>query len=419
MSPQQAGTFVDSAQIRVRAGDGGDGSASFRREPFIPHGGPNGGDGGRGGSVIAFATTEASSLNGYSGPRSWRAGDGRGGEGGLKAGKAGADLRLPVPLGTLVFDAAGGRLMADLDREGAEAVLAAGGSGGRGNVHFKSSTNQAPHMAEPGRPGEARDVQLELKLIADAGLVGPPNAGKSSLLAAISAARPKVGDYPFTTLDPELGVSELAGGARIVVADIPGLIEGAALGSGLGLRFLRHVERTRVLVYVVDVSGPDPGRDLEMVRGEVMEYSSDLAARPSVVAMNKIDLCPDIERRPGVLYCSARTGDGVPELLAAIGTALERAPRVEPALPEPEPIQLRRRRGKRELPVVKRHDWGFSVAGKAVEGLVARTDFDSEPALERFQVLLDRIGVSRALEDAGAQAGDTVRVGELEFEYQP
>jgi GTP-binding protein len=418
MSPEQRGSFVDSTQIHVRAGHGGNGSASFRREPFIPHGGPNGGDGGRGGSLIAFATTEASSLNSYSSRRSWRAEDGKAGQGSLKAGKAGADMRLPVPPGTLVFDAADGRLIADLDHEGAEAVVALGGSGGRGNVHFKSSTNQAPHQAEPGRPGEEREVRLELKLIADAGLVGPPNAGKSSLLAAISAARPKVGDYPFTTLDPELGVSELAGGARIVVADIPGLIEGAALGAGLGLRFLRHVERTRVLVYVIDVSGPDPWGELEMVRGEVMEYSADLAARPSVVAMNKVDLCPDVERRAAALYCSAKTGEGVPELLAAIGAALERAPRVPPAQAEPAPIHLRRR-AKREAPLVERHTWGFTVAGEAVEGLVARTDFDSEPALERFQVLLDRIGVSRALEDAGAQAGDTVRVGELEFEYQP
>jgi len=277
-------------RIRVRGGDGGRGSASFRREPFTPHGGPDGGDGGRGGSVVAVASPQESSLQAFLSRSSWQAGHGKPGAKARKEGAAGADIRLSVPVGTQIVDDASGEQVADLDRPGAEAVLARGGAGGRGNLHFKSSIKQAPDFAEPGRPGEARTLRLELKLIADAGLVGPPNAGKSSLLAAISAARPKIADYPFTTLDPELGVATTTAGDRVVVADIPGLLEGASHGAGLGLRFLRHVERTRVLVYVVDGSAPDPFGELAKVRAEVSAYSSELAARPALTVVNKIDL---------------------------------------------------------------------------------------------------------------------------------
>ncbi len=421
---QRPGGFVDSARVAVRAGRGGRGAVSFRREPYIPRGGPDGGDGGRGGSVILFTTREAASLAAYGRRRHWRAEDGHAGHGGLKAGRGGADLRLAVPPGTVVFDAGSGDVLGDLEHDGDELVVARGGHGGRGNVHFKSSVNRSPNVAEPGLPGAELDLRLELKLIADAGLVGPPNAGKSSLLRAISAATPRVGDYPFTTLDPELGVAESAAGERLIVADIPGLIEGAAQGAGLGLRFLRHVERTRVLVYLVDGSGPDPWRELAQVQAEVRVYSPELAARPSLVAVNKLDL-PEVRElrhrspRQVVLWCSALSGEGVAELLAAIGSAVAAAPapgRLEPA---PRPIRLReRRRGRAEPPLVTRHHWGFSVAGPAVDRLVARTDLESEAALQRFQVQLDRIGVSAALEAAGADPGDAVRIGELEFEYQ-
>jgi GTP-binding protein len=389
----------------------------------VPRGGPDGGDGGRGGSVILFATTEASSLADYLRRRHWRAEDGRPGAGALKSGRRGADLRLPVPVGTLAYDDGSGQLLGDLDRAGAELVAATGGAGGRGNVHFKSSVNRAPQVAEPGLPGQELTLRLELKLIADVGLVGPPNAGKSSLLRAVSAATPRVADYPFTTLDPQLGMVELAGGQRLVMADIPGLIEGAAQGAGLGLRFLRHVERTRVLLYVVDGSRPDPWTDLDAVRGEVAAYSAPLGRRPSLVAVNKLDL-PEVRalrrrsRRRSVLWCSALTGEGVPELLEAVGRELAVAP--EPVREEgPQTIHLRRRRAPAEPPVVRRRPWGFEVSGPAVERLVGRTDFDSQYSLQRFQVALDRIGVSAALEEAGVQPGDTVRVGDLEFEYQP
>src|SRR6202521_2946667 len=263
-------TFVDSARITVRAGHGGRGSASFRREPFIPRGGPDGGDGGRGGSILMKATMGVSDLSLYKRKLRWQADPGANGAGGRKTGRNGADVSLDVPVGTVVLDEEGS-LVADLDRPGAEAVVAKGGNGGRGNVHFKSSTKRTPDYAEPGFKGDERTLVLDLKLIADIGLVGPPNAGKSSLLSSLTAARPKVADYPFTTLDPELGVAESPGG-RVVIADIPGLIEGAARGAGLGLRFLRHVERTRVLVYVLDGSTADPWADLETVRKEVEQF---------------------------------------------------------------------------------------------------------------------------------------------------
>ncbi len=390
----------------------------------MPRGGPDGGDGGHGGSVVLYATGEATSLVGYLGRRLWRAGDGRAGAGARKSGRAGADLRLPVPVGTMVIEEDTGRVVADLEAPGAEAVVARGGAGGRGNVHFRSSVRQSPGHAEPGLPGEERWLLLELKLIADVGLVGPPNAGKSSLLRAVSAATPRVADYPFTTLDPELGVAELAGGRRLVVADIPGLIEGAARGAGLGHRFLRHVERTRVLLYLVDGSEPDPWAVLDTVRREIAGYSAELAARPVLVAVNKLDL-PEVRQlraragRPDVLWCSALTGEGVPELLEALGAALAAAP--PPPAPEVEPPvqRLRQQRAPAEPPAVERRPWGFLVSGPAVERLVARTRFDSEAATQRFQVALDRMRVTAALEEAGAEPGDTVRIGDIEFEYQP
>ncbi|HKF75429.1 MAG TPA: GTPase ObgE [Candidatus Dormibacteraeota bacterium] len=423
-SPSDRGSFVDSARVHVRAGRGGSGAVSFRREPFVPRGGPDGGDGGRGGSVVLFATGEAATLVAYARRRELRAADGRPGAGGRKTGRAGADLRLPVPVGTVVTDDATGAVLADLDSPGAEAVAAAGGAGGRGNLQFRSPVNQAPQRAEPGLPGEERWLRLDLKLIADVGLVGPPNAGKSSLLRAISAATPRVADYPFTTLDPELGVADLATGRRIVVADIPGLIEGAAAGAGLGHRFLRHVERTRALVYLVDGSAADPWAALDAVRREVQDYSQELARRPSLVAVNKVDL-PAVRdlraqsARSDVHWCSALTGEGVPALLQAIGETVAAAPPPRPLEVAPAIRRLRARPGSPEPPTVERRTWGFQVSGAAVERLVQRTRFDSDVGLERFQVALDRLGVSAALEEAGARPGDTVRVGEMEFEYQP
>ncbi|MFI4978556.1 MAG: GTPase ObgE, partial [Solirubrobacterales bacterium] len=351
----------------------------------------------------------------------WSAEAGADGAGGRKTGRGGADVVVDVPVGTVVLDEEG-VLVADLDRAGAEATVAHGGVGGRGNVHFKSSTRRAPDYAEPGFKGDERTLVLDLKLIADIGLVGKPNAGKSSLLSSLTAARPKVADYPFTTLDPELGVAESPGG-RIVIADIPGLIEGAARGAGLGLRFLRHVERTRVLVYVLDGSSEDPWADLETVRKEVEQFSPGLALRPFVVAINKLDLeatrrRKSRNRRKGVLFISALTGEGLAELTEAMVNALAVAPEVAAQGLPSNKTKLR----ERTVPValtVARDPSGFVVTGDRVEYLVERTDLESEGALARFQSELDRLGVNAALESAGVQPGDTVKISGIEFEYQP
>lgn len=386
----------------------------------MPRGGPDGGDGGRGGSIVLHATTGMTDLSEYTRRTRWQAPAGGDGAGGRKTGKRGADLVLDVPVGTMVMDESGG-LVADLDRPGVKRVIAAGGEGGRGNVHFKSARRQAPDHAEPGEPGEERAVVLDLKLIAEVGLVGAPNAGKSSLLRALTAATPKVGDYPFTTLDPELGVME-EGERRLVLADIPGLVEGASRGAGLGLRFLRHVERTRVLVYVVDGSVPDPWADLDAVRAEIAAFSPDLGLRPHVVAVNKLDLDETRalrarSRKRDVLFVSALTGEGLPGLRRAMVEAVDRAP--EPELPPPAAVKLPVRGGDRDQLAVERLPWGFDVRGERVQRLVDRTNFDSEGSLERFQLELDRLGVNTALEEAGAEPGDTVRIGSAEFEYQP
>lgn len=404
----------------MRGGHGGAGSASFRHEPFTPRGGPDGGDGGRGGSVVARATDEATDLSRYTRRRNWHAEPGAPGAGGRKTGKNARDLTLDVPVGTIALDDSGA-LIADLDRPGAEAVLAGGGIGGRGNVHFKSSTRQAPDFAEPGMKGEEREVRLDLKLIADAGLVGPPNAGKSSLLRAMTAARPKVADYPFTTLEPELGVAE-AEGMRFVLADIPGLIEGAARGAGLGQRFLRHVERTKALVYVLDGASPDPWRDMETVRAEVAQFSPELARRPHLLAVNKLDLDATRRlrtrtRRRDVYFVSALTGEGVPALKDAIAGLIVSAP--APPVPAAAPAKTVLRPRDDGRPIVERMPWGFAVSGRRVEQLMERTDLDSEGGLARFQSALDRLGVNGALEAAGVKPGDTVRIGDVEFEYQP
>ncbi|OLC24709.1 MAG: hypothetical protein AUJ02_10900 [Chloroflexi bacterium 13_1_40CM_3_65_12] len=402
----------------MRAGHGGRGSASFRREPFIPHGGPDGGDGGQGGAIHVKATTQLTDLSAYKRQARWEAEAGANGAGGRKTGRNGADLVLEVPVGTLVLDEEGG-LIADLALPGARTVVARGGAGGRGNVHFKSSRQHAPDYAEPGLKGDELTVTFDLKLIADVGLVGPPNVGKSSLLASLTAARPDVGNYAFTTLDPALGVAESRAG-RFVIAEIPGLVEGASRGAGLGHRFLRHAERTRVLVYVVDGSTPDPWQGLENVIGEVARFSPELARRPYLVAVNKLDLeetqrLRKRSRRKGVHFISATTGEGLPQLLDAMVTALASAP--EPMAPA-RPATIKLTPAASDL-AVERRDWGFEVTGSRVEHLVSHTNLESAGSLDRFQAQLDRLGVNTALEAAGVEDGDTVRIGGVEFEYRP
>jgi GTPase len=403
----------------VRGGHGGKGSASFRREPFVPRGGPDGGDGGRGGSVILKASNEITDLSRFRRRSRWHAEPGADGAASRKTGRNAPDLVIDVPVGTLALDS-DGALVADLDHPGASAVVARGGLGGRGNVHFKSSTRRAPDYAEQGLSGEERALTLDLKLIADVGLVGPPNAGKSSLLRALTAARPKVADYPFTTLDPELGVADV-NDVRFVIADIPGLIEGAAQGAGLGQRFLRHIERTKAIVYVLDGTAPDPWKDLDTVREELTQFSPALLQRPHIVAVNKVDLEPARQlrartRRRDASFISALTGEGVPEVAARIASIVASAP--APQLPAAAKVTKLRPRAGANLSVERKGDV-FVVHGEPVERLLERLDLETEGGLARFQSELDRLGVNRALESAGVKPGDAVRIAAAEFEYQP
>ena len=330
--------FIDSAGIEIKAGDGGNGSASFRREKFVPRGGPDGGDGGNGGSVIFVADHNLGTLLDYRYERHYRAENGQPGGSNQKTGKSGSDLTLRVPVGTMIYDEDTGELIADLDEDGKSVVVARGGSGGWGNVHFKSSVNRAPRRANKGTAGQSRRIRLELKLMADVGIIGFPNAGKSTLISRVSAARPKTADYPFTTLTPNLGVVEWAEHKTFVIADVPGLIEGAAAGRGLGHRFLRHVERTRLLVHLIDPlaveEGRDPVSDYKAINRELRAFSEELYRKPQVVVVNKADavgaevlnkISRDLEREAGsaVRAVSAVTGAGLAELMTFLGKKIE------------------------------------------------------------------------------------------------
>ena len=326
--------FIDEAKIEVHAGRGGDGVASFRREKYVPRGGPDGGDGGRGGSVWARADRNVNTLIDYRYARIHRAEDGRRGAGSDKNGRAGGDIELRMPVGTVIRDEPTGTLVADLTEDGERALLARGGQGGLGNLHFKSSVNRAPRQFTRGEAGESRRLTLELRLLADVGLLGAPNAGKSTFIRAVSSARPKVADYPFTTLNPSLGVVRV-GEASFVIADIPGLIEGAAEGAGLGHQFLRHLARTRLLLHLIDISQPEPAREARAIAGELKKYDEALYRKPRWLVFNKIDLAPDAEARAAAIVralrwkrpwfkVSALTGDGCRELCKHIARELAR-----------------------------------------------------------------------------------------------
>lgn len=336
--------FIDEAVITVKAGDGGKGCVSFRREKYIPKGGPDGGNGGDGGSVVFVADENVNTLLDFRGTHHWRAQPGEAGRGKQQSGLAGQDLVIKVPPGTMIFDAFTDEMLADLGH-GAQAVIAKGGKGGWGNEHFKSSINQAPKTADPGEPGEQKKIRLELKLIADVGLIGMPNAGKSTLLSTLTAARPKIADYPFTTLVPQLGIAEIDSERRLVIADIPGLIEGASQGAGLGHEFLRHVERTRVLVHLLDAApsdGSNPADNYRTIRAELAGHSPMLAEKDELIVLNKIDLLPEGETKSAVarlradlklgrdeevLAISGATHAGTRELLEALWSILR--PKVE------------------------------------------------------------------------------------------
>jgi GTPase len=407
-------TFVDEVDVEVRAGRGGDGSAAMRSEPYKPKGGPEGGDGGRGGDVVFRATRNLHDLAWFADHPHLRAEPGTPGARARRDGGNGKDLVVPVPDGTVVFDEQG--LVADLVGEGAEAVVARGGRGGRGNTRFAGPKNRVPRTAEAGEEGEERRLHVELRTVADLGLVGLPNAGKSTLLAKLTAATPKIADYPFTTLTPNLGVAE-AGDDRFVVADIPGLVEGAHEGKGLGHRFLRHITRCRALVLVVDLSSPDAPSDLETVRAELRAYDPDLAERPSLVVGTKVDLVDDPARAADAirgLPVSAVTGEGL-ELLA---TQLEQLSRQGAAGLPPRAPYVVLRPGRARF-TISRESGGWRVVGRNVERWVHETDLDDERALVALQRKLIKEGVERQLAKAGARRGDEIRISDRTFEFLP
>lgn len=322
--------FVDYAEIEVAAGKGGDGAVSFRREKYIPKGGPDGGDGGKGGDIYILASDDLSTLLDFRYKKVYKAPDGKRGGKNNRTGQGGDDIHIKLPVGTVVKDLNSERVLADLTSDGMEVLLAAGGKGGRGNARFKSSTNQAPRTAENGRPGENLKISLELKSIADVGLVGFPNAGKSTLLARLSAAHPKIADYPFTTRIPNLGIVPLKGYRSFVLADIPGLIEGAHLGKGMGIKFLRHIQRTRVIVYLIDITSHRPGDELDILKREMVSFDPGLLEKPSITAFNKIDLIPERPVTVGEIgddlkdffYISAATGENIDVLLDCLSRKL-------------------------------------------------------------------------------------------------
>jgi len=420
--------FVDEARIQVRAGRGGNGALTFRREKFVPRGGPSGGDGGRGGNVVAVVDDKLRTLIDFRYRQHYHAENGQPGGKNQRTGRDGEDLVLPVPPGTLIYDEAG-RLLGDLTAPGQVLVLAQGGRGGRGNAAFATPTRQSPRLAEQGEPGEEKTLRLELKLLADVAFIGFPNVGKSTLIARVSAARPKIADYPFTTLVPNLGVVRLPDERSFVVVDVPGLIEGAHEGKGLGDQFLRHIERASLLVHLLDLSGlerEDPVADFQILNRELAAYSERLASRPQMVVGNKLDLPGARERwaacrakleaatEEPLLGISAVTGEGVEALLYALADRLPevRFPladqSVEAVVPPPPEAPF----------VIEQPEPGvFDLRGPAVERAVAMTPLENPEALAHLHRQLLRLGVIRALRERGVAEGDLVRVGGVEFDF--
>ena len=424
--------FLDRVKIWVRAGDGGAGAATFRKEAHVPRGGPDGGDGGRGGSVYLRVDAGQTTLRDFQYKHHFKATPGGPGTRARRHGKAGDDLFLDVPPGTAVLDDESSALLADLVATGQQAMVARGGRGGLGNTHFKTSTHQAPKHAQKGEPGEERWIRLELRLIADVGLVGLPNAGKSTLLAAVTAAQPKIADYPFTTLEPNLGVMDMGDDdeRRPTIADVPGLIEGASSGAGLGHAFLRHVERTRVLVHVVDGSSKDPEWDHEVIREELLAHDPALLDKPMLVALNKVDLRAAADAWPAfaaarraegreAIAIAAATGEGLDTFRARVADLLPSAEELK-APPEPAGVVVHHIDSMVDGFVVERdRDGAFRVRGKRIERIAAQTNFDVDESAERFQRDLERMGIDAELRRAGVTPGDLVRIGASELEWEP
>ena len=417
--------YFDEAEIYVESGRGGDGIVHFHREKYKPRGGPDGGDGGRGGDVILVVDQKKNTLFDFRHQARYVADSGKNGGPNNMSGKSASDLFIPVPPGTLIYDAGSGDLLGDLVEPEQTLVVAKGGRGGRGNQHFATSRNQIPRMAERGEPEESKTLKLELKMVADIGIVGVPNAGKSSLLGVVSNAKPKIGNYPFTTLSPNLGVAKLDVNTVLVLADIPGLIEGAHQGVGLGFSFLRHIQRTRVLIHVLDGLAEDPVSDFSQINSEMALFDEKIKEKPQIVAFNKMDL-PTVKEKwaevektlkdlgYSALPISTVTHENIQKLLWRAVELLENAP-------EPEPVAVMPVYRASEDPKafqIERVDQGWRISGEAIERAAAMTYWEHRESVRRFQRLMENIGLDKSLRDAGIEEGDTVFVGDYALEWQ-
>jgi GTPase len=419
--------FIDEAEILVRSGKGGNGMVHFHREKYVPRGGPDGGDGGRGGDVIIEVRYTLNTLEAFRHTARYIAKEGAGGGPNNMSGRSAENLIIPVPPGTVIYDVDTGELLADMTEDGQTYIPCKGGRGGRGNQHFATSRHQTPRTAEKGEPSEEKRLKLELKLIADIGIIGVPNAGKSTLLSVLTNASPKIASYPFTTLEPNLGVARIDDDLAVVLADIPGLIEGASSGAGLGYEFLRHIQRTRVLIHMLDGMSADPVADFSQINTELSLFDADLANKPQIVALNKIDqpevqerlakITKDMKKR-GVEFVtiSAMARTGVRELLMAAAAKLADMPPLSSITP-PMPV-YRPKEDPNEFTVKREGDNTWRLEGVALERSAKMTYWEHEGSVRRFQKIMETLGVDDALRKAGVQEGDTVIIGDFELDWQ-
>ena len=421
--------FTDYVKIIVKSGDGGNGAVSFRREKYVAAGGPDGGDGGKGGDVYFEVDPDANTLIDFRFKKKFKAENGKNGEANNRYGKSGEDLYIKVPIGTIIKDAETGKIIADLSEKGQIEKIFPGGRGGKGNSHFATSTRQAPRFSIDGEKGIEKEIILELKLLADVGLIGFPNVGKSTFLSMVTSATPKIADYHFTTLEPNLGVVKAEYGDSFVIADIPGIIEGASEGVGLGLQFLRHIERTRLLLHVIDVSGTEgrnPVADFETINEELKKYSEKLSKRKQIIVANKIDSLQDEklynelenlakEKDLEIYKISAATGQGIKELLKRVSEVLKELPKEELYTVEEKKIYTLQD-DKTEYTIIK-EDRIYVLDGPAVQRVMRRVNLEDNESMYYFQKCLDELGVNEALKKAGVKEGDTVRVVDWELEW--
>lgn len=422
--------FTDYAKIIIKSGNGGNGAVSFRREKYVAAGGPDGGDGGRGGSVYFIVDPDSNTLVDFRFKKKFKAEDGKNGEGARRYGKSGEDLYVKVPIGTIVKDAESGKTIADLSTPNQKELILPGGRGGKGNCHFATSTRQAPRFSQDGEKGIEKEVILELKLLADVGLIGFPNVGKSTFLSRTTSATPKIADYHFTTLEPNLGVVKMKNGDSFVIADIPGIIEGASQGTGLGLQFLRHIERTRLLLHVIDVSGIEgrvPVEDFKVINDELKSYSEKLSQRKQIIVANKIDsmqdeeLYNDLEKLAKennieIFKISAVTGEGLTELLDRVSEVLKELPK-EDLFEESETRKVYTLEEEQEGFTIKKEYGIYVVDGPAVDKIMRRVNLDDNESMYYFQRCLDSLGVNQKLKEAGVSEGDTVSICGWEMEW--